>query len=91
MVALQKITCPHCGTALSKWRTPEPSTWGTEFQYICFNDKCEYYVRGWQWMQEKFNAKSSYRYRYNPVNGESGPVPVWSPDALKNDIIQEIE
>ena len=38
---------------------------------------------------EKYNVRSSYRYRYDPGTGESGPIPVWSSEALKADIIQE--
>ena len=81
-------TCPHCNQPLKKWLCPPESSWDTEFQYICFNDECPYYVRGWVWMREKFNQNISYRYRLNPSNGESGPMPVWSKDALKNFIIE---
>jgi len=82
------LTCPHCDGELSKWETPVASTWGTEYQYVCFNDECPYYVRGWKWMQEKYNVRASYRYRYNPATGEKGPLPVWSPDAMKSEIIE---
>ena len=34
-------------------------------------------------------ANASYRHRYNPENGETGPVPVWSYEALKGDIIED--
>jgi len=40
-------------------------------------------------MREKFNQNISYRHRFNPCNGESGPLPVWSKDALKNFIIEQ--
>jgi hypothetical protein len=82
-----RLMCPHCGIKLRKWSTPPDSTWGTEFQYVCFNDECEYYANGWKWMLEKYNVKSSYRHRYNPKTGETGPLPVWSKDAHKNMII----
>jgi hypothetical protein len=81
-------TCPHCSQQLKKWLCPPETSWDTDFQYVCFNDECSYYVRGWDWMKKKFNQNISYRYRLNPTNGESGPLPVWSNDALKNFIIE---
>jgi len=79
--------CPYCGSPMKKWATPPDSTWGITFQYVCFNDECSYYVRGWEWMMSKFHVEASYRYRYNPSTGEKGPLPVWSPQAHKNKII----
>ncbi len=85
----KNLTCPHCGQRLKKWRTPDQTSWGTPFQYVCFNDDCPYYVRGWEWMRTHFNQKVSYRHRYDPSTGESGPVAVWSAQALRSGIIEE--
>jgi hypothetical protein len=87
----EKLICPHCGQRLKKWKTPPDSTWGTAYQYVCFNDECPYFERGWQWMMEKYNIRSSYRHRYNPETGEKGPLPVWSESALKDNIIGDDE
>ncbi|MEJ2493421.1 MAG: ogr/Delta-like zinc finger family protein, partial [Ignavibacteriaceae bacterium] len=69
-------TCPHCNKPMKKWRCPPASSWNVEFQYVCFNDECPYYINGWEWMKEKYNHNVSYRYRINPFNNESGPLPV---------------
>jgi hypothetical protein len=84
-------TCPHCGTPMARWANPQMSNWSGDFQYVCFNDDCEYYKRGWMWMRERFNVVASYRHRLDPVTGETGPLPVWSPGALKNQILPEEE
>ena len=85
-----KITqCPHCGAKLSAWLNPEGTSWGEGIQYVCFNDDCEYYQKGWAWMLEKVQQKTSYRFRFDPQTGQQGPLPVWSEYALKDRIVTE--
>jgi hypothetical protein len=74
-----------------KWANPQASSWDGEFQYVCFDDKCPYYERGWAWMESRYNLAVSYRYRLDPVTGQRGPLPVWSPQALRSDIILDPE
>jgi hypothetical protein len=74
---------------MKKWQTPPDSTWETAFQWVCFNDECPYFVRGWDHMLETQNVKASYRNRMDPETGTTGPLPCWSYAAHRNFIIEE--
>jgi len=72
-----------------RWANPPQSTWTAEFQYVCFNDECPYFVRGWNWMKQSFNVDASYRFRLDPETGETGALAVWSREALRGSILTE--
>ncbi|MBN1849309.1 MAG: methyltransferase domain-containing protein [Deltaproteobacteria bacterium] len=84
------LQCPHCGESMKKWKVPENPfcyTWDNEFMYICFNDECPYYVKGWEHMYSQGNRGVSYRLMYNPEKDLCSPIPVPSPRALRDGII----
>jgi SAM-dependent methyltransferase len=81
--------CPHCGKKMRKWAVSQtPFTeWDTEFMYICFNNRCPYYLKGWDAMQNQGNPGMSYRCMYNPDNDRCMPVPVPHRNALREGIV----
>ena len=80
--------CPHCDGRLSKWQVPESpfNEWPGEFQYICFNDSCSYFLEGWDTLAAQ-SAFGSYRFMYDPTTGGSHPMPVLRADALRDGIV----
>ena len=88
-IMIDQPECKHCGQKMDKWAVPTASTWNVEFHYVCFNDECPYFVKGWEWMQEKYKAKASYRNCIDPASGHARPLPVWSAAALRNEIITD--
>jgi SAM-dependent methyltransferase len=85
------LRCPHCGERMLKWAVPDNPfevTWDNDFMYICFNDACPYYVRGWDFMYREGNRVASYRLMYNPEKDCCMPIPVPTPKALRESIIE---
>jgi SAM-dependent methyltransferase len=83
------LCCPYCGGRLSKWEVPQtPFTeWPSDYQYICFNDDCTYFVAGWETMTVQ-GGLGSYRFMYEPTLHNSYAVPVLSRDNLREGIIE---
>jgi SAM-dependent methyltransferase len=86
------LCCPYCGEKMLKWAVPDnpfAQTWDNEYMYICFNDTCPYYVRGWDHMSREVQKPVSYRLMYNPERDYCLPIPVPTPFALREGIMEE--
>ena len=85
------LQCPYCREKMLKWEVPTNPfayTWDNDFMYICFNDVCPYYVRGWDFMYQEGNRGVSYRLMYNPEKDCCSPIPVHTPNSLREGIIE---
>lgn len=88
----ETLRCPHCDEKLKKWEVPDNpfcQTWDNDFMYICFNDECPYFVRGWDRMYRETNQGMSYRLMYNPEKDRCMPIPVPTHLALKDGIMED--
>ncbi len=83
----EQLSCPHCEGILMAFEIPEESGWEGSYQLACFNDECPYYQRGWEWMEQKYGVKASYRYRVEPNSGRAMPLAVWSRTAMRTRIV----
>ena len=86
------LCCPYCLEKMKKWEVPENpfvSTWDNAFMYICFNDRCPYFVDGWDFMYRQGNRGASYRLMYNPEKNSCHPVPVMSVNTLRDGIVHD--
>ena len=83
-------TCPHCGDRLRGVRLPRETNYDEPVHWACFNDECPYYREGWEWMQQQFEVKASYRYRvFSPDSTKATPLPVWGDDALRDRLVDD--
>ncbi|MDZ7699755.1 MAG: hypothetical protein U5R49_23440 [Deltaproteobacteria bacterium] len=89
MTVEERPTCRHCDEEMKRWQPPADSTWSTSFLWVCFNDDCPYYVRGWDHMMKTQEVKASYRQSVNPETGTESPLPTWSNEAHRDRIIEE--
>jgi hypothetical protein len=86
--------CPHCGTKMTKTLPPpfnfgDGLGWCVEYFYVCFNDECRLYERGWENLKKNYGKTASYRCMIYPDNGVVDSVCVLSPDAFKGQIVEE--
>ncbi|MBW1713646.1 MAG: ogr/Delta-like zinc finger family protein [Deltaproteobacteria bacterium] len=91
MTDSEEKTCPHCGQKLSKWSLPAESTWSDDYHYVCFNDECQYYVKGWKHMEETRGIKCSYRYMCGQHGQQTGPLSVPNSKMGRDMIIEDDE
>ncbi len=81
---MDKPSCPHCQTPMTLWEVPpinfsDGLGWGTPYLFVCFNDECSSYQKGWEHMQATMEAPASYRCINEPGQKNFEYMPVFSP------------
>ena len=92
VLAQEKPRCPHCDQEMSIWEVPpfafsDGLGWGVPFLFICFNDKCPQYVRGWEEIEKDYAHCASTRCMCYPGTKQFQYIPVFSPMGAKGQII----
>lgn len=75
--------CPHCKGTMEKMDSRHLD-WDSPFLWVCFNDNCTLFKKGWDHMMETVGQLVSYRFMIHPQNGEKGVIPAFSHEYLKN-------
>ncbi|MBI9087335.1 MAG: zinc ribbon domain-containing protein [Desulfobacterales bacterium] len=89
-----KPTCPHCNQEMSLYEVPlvnfsDGLGWGEPYLYLCFNDECPLYVKGWENMQENYAQRCSYRCLNYPGTKKYELMPVFSKHGATGQIIDD--
>lgn len=79
--------CPHCQSQLSYCPTPpfhvgDGLGWGSDVFFVCLNDECPLFTKGWRHVEEQYGQNASFRYMILPGEKEGGPMMVGSKTAF---------
>ena len=88
----EKHYCPHCSGDLVLCHAPPVHVgdglgWGSEYLFICLNDLCPLFIRGWDYIESQYGHVGSYRYMEMPNSKESYTMMVVSKDAFTGSIV----
>lgn len=86
--------CPHCKEELSCCEAPpihigDGLGWGSEILFICLNDSCSVFLKGWDQIEAQYGHHSSYRYMELPDSKEKNYMMVGNVDAFKACVINK--
>jgi len=75
-------TCPHCQQLMEQMDSRHLD-WGTTFLWVCSNNNCVFFMKGWKHMMDNYGQLVSYRYMVTPDNGTQGVIPAFSHEYLR--------
>ena len=89
-------TCPHCKQTMSLCESPpihvgDGLGWGSDVLFICLNDACPLFLRGWDQIENQYGHHASYRYMEVPGSPEGNCMMVGNADAFKGCIVNKEE
>jgi len=92
----EEKNCPHCKVQLSCCEAPpihvgDGLGWGSEVLFICLNDNCSLFLKGWDQIEAQYGHHSSYRYMELPGSKEGNVMMVGNSDAFKACVVDKEE
>lgn len=75
-------TCPHCKATMEQMDSRHLD-WESPYLWVCYNNECTLFKKGWGHMQEAYGQLVSYRFMIHPQSGENGVIPAFSHEYLK--------
>lgn len=94
VLSMKKPQCPHCGKEMKLWEVPpinfsDGLGWGTPYLFLCFNDDCTLFQKGWRDMEENFAHRASMRCINYPGTEQFECMPVFSSVGGSGQIIDD--
>ena len=88
----EQHSCPHCSGQLSLCHAPPVHVgdglgWGSEYLFICLNDECPLFVKGWDYIEKQYGHVGSYRYMEIPNSKESYSMMVVGKEAFTGSVV----
>jgi len=88
----EKHYCPYCSGDLVLCHAPPVHVgdglgWGSEYLFICLNDSCPLFIKGWDYITNQYGRVGSYRYMEIPNSKESYNMMVVTREAFTGSIV----
>lgn len=85
-------TCPHCHNKMFCCEAPQFHVgdglgWGSDVLFICLNDDCPLFAKGWEMIEEQYGHSASYRYMELPGSKEGNLMMVGNEMAFKGAVV----
>jgi hypothetical protein len=75
-------TCPHCKTVMEQMDA-RYLDWGLPYLWVCFNNNCAFFMKGWKHMMDSYGQLVSYRFMIQPDSGAEGVIPAFSHEYIQ--------
>ena len=96
LLNMEKPKCPHCKESMDIWEDPMLGSgdglgWGVPYLFVCFNDRCSMYIKGWEELLDQTGHHASFRCMNYPGTNQFECIPVFGEGGGKGQILNETE